>query len=101
MKKFTPKENVQRTMESLDRLQQVQAPPDFYEKVMAKVNKTPVKVIPMYRRWQVAAAVILLAVNSYSISLYINQNRYAGQENYYEALAEDYSLSLTEETMGY
>jgi len=101
MKKFTPQENIQRTMESLDRLQRIQTPPGLYEKVMAKVNKPTVKVIPLHRRWQVAAAAVLLVINTFSLSFYVKQNSNTGQDNYYEALAEDYSVSLTTETMGY
>ena len=97
MKKDIPKEEVQRTMDSLDRLKRVKSSPDLYEKIMARVHE-PVKVIPLYRRWQVAAAILMLIVNAFSISLYIRQNNDTRQTNYYEALAEDYSLGLSSGT---
>ena len=100
-KLYNSEEEVRKTLSSLDRLQQVNAPSDLYQRVMDEVRQSPPKVIPLYRQWQVAAAVLLLLVNSLGVGLYISQTNQAGEQNYYEALAEDYGQSLIQETIGY
>ena len=96
-KKYTTEEEVSRTMASLDRLQRVKGDPDLYDKVLARSGQEQVRVVLMYRRWQVAAAILLLAANVFSLQQYLKSTKSSQQESYYEALAEDYSLGMTQE----
>lgn len=99
-KKYAIKEEIERTMASLDDLQRLEGDPDLYEKIMKRVKKQPGRTIPLYRRRPVAAAaaILLLAVNLLSVRAYIKTNQVSAEENYYEALMEDYDQSLMKNT---
>ena len=106
--KFNIEQEVQKTMESIDKIQRVEGNPFLYTRLQERLKqqKEPREVVrPSYFPvWQMATILFLFFINGivlYQSGFFDTENSIATEEVTIEDFAEEYALTQNEEDLDY
>lgn len=82
-------DEVDKTLDSLDRLNRAEVKPFFYTRLIARMDKGEEREPKFRWQWALATLIIIMVVNGFS---YLNFWPSVAEEDEIEWLAEEYSL---------
>lgn len=96
MRKFDIEKEIEKTLDSLDNHERVEASPFFYTKLqerLKKIGEEEVARFSFWNVWQPALVVVLIFVNVFTLVEFTTSN---DNDNDVNAIASDYGISTFE-----
>jgi hypothetical protein len=89
---------IDEVMNSLEGAQRAEAPPMLFEKIVSRINKARVEVLPSKVVWLAAASILIII--SANVLLLRASSQSPSQKDPYQLIVNDYQLNTTNPLSG-